>query len=144
MGRAHTDDIREDDMNFYTRRWVRPEDLNANGTLFGGRLLQWIDEEAAIYAIIQLGNHRLVTKYISEIEFESPARTGDLLELGFIATEFGRTSLSMRATVRNIITRTAILSIEKIVFVNLDENGQPAPHGYSTITYDRDRHPVAV
>ena len=36
MGRAHTDDIREDDMNFYTRRWVRPEDLNANGTLFGG------------------------------------------------------------------------------------------------------------
>ncbi|MGD9606498.1 MAG: acyl-CoA thioesterase [Leucobacter sp.] len=144
MGRAHTDDIREDDMNFYTRRWVRPEDLNANGTLFGGRLLQWIDEEAAIYAIIQLGNHRLVTKYISEIEFESPARTGDLLELGFIATEFGRTSLTMRATVRNIITRTAILSIEKIVFVNLDENGQPAPHGYSTITYDRDRHPVAV
>lgn len=144
MGRAHTDDIREDDMNFYTRRWVRPEDLNANGTLFGGRLLQWIDEEAAIYAIIQLGNHRLVTKYISEIEFESPARTGDLLELGFIATEFGRTSLTMRATVRNIITRTAILSIEKIVFVNLDENGQPAPHGYSTITYDRDRHSVAV
>ncbi len=144
MGRAHTDDIREDDMNFYTRRWVRPDDLNANGTLFGGRLLQWIDEEAAIYAIIQLGNHRLVTKYISEIEFESPARTGDLLELGFIATEFGRTSLTMRATVRNIITRTAILSIEKIVFVNLDENGQPAPHGYSTITYDRDRHPVAV
>ncbi|MGO2863623.1 MAG: acyl-CoA thioesterase, partial [Brevibacterium sp.] len=40
-------------MNFYTRKWVRPEDLNANGSLFGGSLLKWIDEEAAIYAIIQ-------------------------------------------------------------------------------------------
>ena len=139
-----SEDLDDDRIDFHTRKWVRHEDLNANGTLFGGSLLKWIDEESAIYAIIQLGNHRLVTKYISEIEFESPARTGDLLELGFIATEFGRTSLTMRATVRNIITRTAILSIEKIVFVNLDENGQPAPHGYSTITYDRDRHPVAV
>jgi len=29
--------------------------LNPNGTLFGGKLLAWIDEEAALYAIIQLG-----------------------------------------------------------------------------------------
>ncbi len=42
-------------MNFHTRKWVKPEDLNPNGTLFGGSLLRWIDEEAAIYAIIQLG-----------------------------------------------------------------------------------------
>ena len=34
-------------MNFNTRKWVKPEDLNANHTLFGGRLLSWIDEEAA-------------------------------------------------------------------------------------------------
>ncbi|MDQ1594096.1 MAG: acyl-CoA thioesterase YciA, partial [Arthrobacter pascens] len=53
------------DITFRTRKWVRPEDLNANGTLFGGSLLKWIDEEAAIYAILQLGNGRAVTKYIS-------------------------------------------------------------------------------
>ena len=50
-------------MNFHTRKWVKPEDLNPNGTLFGGSLLRWIDEEAAIYAIVQLGNQRVVTKY---------------------------------------------------------------------------------
>jgi acyl-CoA thioesterase YciA len=54
------------DITFRTRKWLRPEDLNANGTLFGGSLLKWIDEEAAIYAILQLGNGRAVTKYISE------------------------------------------------------------------------------
>src|SRR5699024_2988381 len=64
---------RTEGMNFYTRKWVRPEDLNANGTLFGGSLLRWIDEEAAIYAIIQLGNHRVVTKLISEIDFRASA-----------------------------------------------------------------------
>ena len=66
-------------MNFHTRKWVKPEDLNPNGTLFGGSLLRWIDEEAAIYAIVQLGNQRVVTKYISEINFVSASRQGCLL-----------------------------------------------------------------
>src|SRR5919205_714096 len=129
------------DITFRTRKWVRPEDLNANGTLFGGSLLRWIDEEAAIYAIIQLGNGMAVTKYMSEINFVSSARQGDLIEMGLKATHFGRTSLTMRAEVRNMITRKSILTIEKIVFVNLDEEGNPAPHGYTDITYNRDRIP---
>lgn len=129
-------------MNFHTRRWVRPEDLNANGTLFGGSLLRWIDEEAAIYAIIQLGNERVVTKYMSEINFVNAAWQGDLIELGLLATGFGRTSLTMRCEVRNMITRASILTIDRIVFVNLDDSGTPAPHGYTEITYDRDRIPV--
>ena len=128
-------------MNFYTRKWVRPEDLNANGSLFGGSLLRWLDEEAAIYAIVQLGNHRVVTKLISEIEFESSAREGDIIEMGLVATHFGRTSLTMRAKVRNMITGEVILTIEKIVFVSLDEDGNPVPHGYTDITFDRDRLP---
>ncbi|MFD0481747.1 acyl-CoA thioesterase [Kineococcus sp. GCM10028916] len=131
-------------MNFRTRKWVRPEDLNANGTLFGGSLLRWIDEEAAIYAILQLGNGKVVTKYISEINFVSSAQQGDLVEMGLRATDFGRTSLTMRAEVRNMITRQSILTIEKIVFVNLGADGLPAPHGYSTITYDRDRIPSSM
>ena len=68
-------------MNFHTRKWVKPEDLNANGTLFGGSLLKWIDEEAAIYAIVQLENPKVVTKYISEINFISASRQGDIIEL---------------------------------------------------------------
>lgn len=132
----------DDGMNFHTRKWVKPEDLNANGTLFGGSLLRWIDEEAAIYAILQMGNHRAVTKLISEINFVSSAVQGDLVEMGLKATHFGRTSMTMRAEVRNMLTRKLILSIEKIVFVSLDENGQPVPHGYTDITYKRDRMPA--
>lgn len=130
-------------MSFTTRKWVRPEDLNAHGSLFGGSLLRWIDEEAAIFAVVQLGNDRIVTKFMSEIDFESSAKQGDLIEMEVSATHFGRTSLTLRAEVRNMITRRLILTIEKIIFVNLDEHGQPAPHHYSSATATKERLPRA-
>lgn len=122
-------------MNFHTRKWIKPEDLNPNGSLFGGRLLSWIDEEAVIYAIVQLSNPHVVTKYISEINFVSSAKQGDIIEMGITATHFGKTSITMRCEVRNKITRKTILSIDKLVFVNLDEDGNPVPHGKTEITY---------
>lgn len=131
-----------ENINFHTRKWVRPEDLNANGTLFGGSLLRWIDEEATIYAILQMGNGRVVTKLMSEINFVSSAQQGDMIEMGLRATKFGRTSLTMRAEVRNMVTRRSILTIDRIVFVSLDSHGHPMPHGYTEITYDRDRLPA--
>lgn len=126
-------------MNFHTRKWIKPEDMNPNGSLFGGNLLSWIDEEAAIYSIVQLNNNRVVTKYISEINFVSSAQIGDIIELGITATAFGRTSITLRCEVRNKITRKSILTIAKIVFVNLDEKGNPEPHGKTQITYIKDQ-----
>ena len=117
------------EIEFTTRKWVRPEDLNANGTLFGGSLLKWIDEEATIYAILQLDNPRVVTKIISEINFLTSAVKGDLIEMGLIATRFGNTSITMRAEVRNMVTRKNILTVDHIVFVGLDDAGRPTPHG---------------
>lgn len=134
--------VLDDGMNFNTRKWVKPEDLNPNGTLFGGALLRWVDEEAAIYAMLQMGNYRAVTKMMSEINFVASAEQGDMIEMGLKATHFGRTSLTMRAEVRNMVTRNIILSIDKIVFVSLGEDGKPQPHGYTEITYERDRLPT--
>ena len=126
-------------MNFHTRKWVKPEDLNPNGTLFGGSLLKWIDEEAAIYAICQLDNSKVVTKYMSEINFLSSAVQGDIIEMGITATHFGTTSITLYCEVRNKITRQSILTIDKIVFVNIDENFHPIPHGKTKITYSSER-----
>lgn len=126
-------------MNFYTRKWVKPQDLNAHGTLFGGSLLSWIDEEAAIYTIVQLDSKRVVTKYMSEINFISSAKQGDIIELGMKATHFGRTSITLMCQVRNKITQKIILTIDKIVFVSVDENGVPIPHGKTEIFYTDER-----
>ena len=123
-------------MNFHTRKWIKPEDLNPNGTLFGGTLLRWIDEEAVIYAIVQLENSHVVTKYVSEINFVSSAKKGDIIELGIRATHFGRTSITMRCEVRNKITKKTILKIDKLVFVNLNKKGTPTPHGKTEIKFE--------
>ena len=126
-------------MNFHTRKWIKPQDLNPNGTLFGGRLLEWIDEESAIYAAIQLDNNFIVTKFMSEIEFISSARQGEIIEMGIEAIHFGRTSLTMKCEVRNKITREKIITIDKIVMVNMGDDGSPTPHGKTEIQYIKDR-----
>ncbi len=123
-------------MNFHTRKWVKPEDLNPNNTLFGGRLLQWIDEEAVIYAIVQLQNKKVVTKYISEINFINAPKQGDIIEIGIVAIAFGNSSITMRCEVRNKLDRQPILSIDKLVFVSLDEMGKPSPHGKTQIDFN--------
>ncbi|MFN4006474.1 MAG: acyl-CoA thioesterase [Chitinophagaceae bacterium] len=119
----------EQSLALKTLKWVKPEDLNPNHSLFGGRLLQWIDEEAALYALTQLENKHIVTKYISEINFISAPKQGDIIEIAIIAINFGNTSLTMRCEVSNKLTQQMILTIDKLVFVNLNAQGIPTPHG---------------
>ena len=88
-------------MKFNTRKWVKPEDLNPNGTLFGGRLLAWIDEEAALYTVIQLENPKIVTKFMSEINFMASATKGDIVEIGMEVIKYGKTSITMKCEARN-------------------------------------------
>ena len=128
-------------MRYHSRLWVRPENLNANGTLFGGHLLSWIDEQVALYSIVQLGNERVVTKYMSEINFVSSAWQGDIIELGIFPVKFGRTSLTLSCNVRNMVTRESIITVDRIVMVSLDEGGRRMEHGFKEITSARDRIP---
>lgn len=116
-------------MKYRTRKLIKFEDLNPRKTLFGGRVLQWIDEEAAIFAMCQIGNPNVVTKSMSEINFVSTAAVGDIIEFGMDLVSIGNTSITMACDVRNKITKQSIIKIDKIVFVLLDENGKPTPHG---------------
>ena len=126
-------------MRFHTRKWIKPEDLNPNGTLFGGRLLEWIDEECALYSIVQLENPKTVTKYMSEIDFRSSAHQGDIIEIGIEVLKFGSASLSLKCEVRNKMTHETIITVDKIVMVALDKEGKPKPHGKTQIEFVKDR-----
>lgn len=123
-------------MIYRTRKLIKPEDLNSRGTLFGGQLLKWIDEEASIYTMCQLTRItypayiNIVTKGMSEINFLKPAKVGDIIEIGCELIKFGTTSISIRCEVRNKQTGDIIINIEKITFVLLDEKGRPTPHGF--------------
>lgn len=103
--------------------------MNAHGTLFGGTVLAWIDEEAAIYVLCQLGEGNIVTKYMSEINFVNSAKLGEVIEIGMETVKFGTTSITVKCLVRNKFNKEPIISIDKIVFVHLDEFGKPKAHG---------------
>lgn len=117
-------------MRFLSRRLILPNDLNYANSLFGGRALAWIDEEAAIYAICQLETKSLVTKHIGAINFESPAQQGDVVEFGLSTKAVGQSSITITCLMRNKVTKKTICLADDIVFVQVDpETKQPIPHG---------------
>ena len=116
-------------MKFYSRKLIKPEDLNANNTLFGGSLLKWIDEEAGIYAMTKLNTQKVVTKFMSEIDFVSSARQGDVIEIGLRFVSVGSSSITFACEVRNLFSQKTIITIDRIVFVNVDEQERPKAHG---------------
>jgi acyl-CoA hydrolase len=117
-------------MRFLSRRLVMPNDLNYANSLFGGRALEWIDEEAAIYAICQLETNCLVTKHIGEISFESPAMQGDIVEFGLETKKVGNSSITVTCLVRNKATKKTICLADDIVFVQVDPKTRlPMKHG---------------
>ncbi len=119
------------------RRIVMYEDLNAAGTIFGGKLVAWIDEGTAIYAGCQMNARRVVTKKISELIFNQPARLGDMLEIWCKIAHSGRSSL----TISVLVTRRSFADDPahtpenpdaeicrcELVFVSVDEQGRPRP-----------------
>jgi len=116
-------------MEYRTRKMVMDKDLNPAGTLFGGRALEWIDEEAAIFAYCQLKYPgHLVTKAMSAIDFKAPARRGEIVEIGTETVKVGTTSITIAISLRNKRTQQEIVRVDGIVFVNLGEDGKPKPH----------------
>jgi acyl-CoA hydrolase len=115
-------------MQFHSRKLIKPQDLNAHGTLFGGTVLSWVDEEAAIFVSCQLGKGNIVTKYMSEINFVNSAKLGEVIEIGMETVKFGNSSITVKCEVRNKFTKETIITIDKIVFVHVDQFGRPQPH----------------
>lgn len=115
-------------LKFRTRKLVKPEDLNGRNTLFGGRLMSWIDEECAIYCACQMKTHQIVTKFISEMNFMAPAYQGDMIEIGVETVSVGKTSLTLSCVVRNKETKVDLIRVDRLVFVAVNREGRPMPH----------------
>ena len=118
-------------MKFMTRKLVTPADLNPRGTLHGGQLLKWIDEEAGIYASCKLDTGLIVTKYMSEIDFIGSVLPGDVVEIGMKTKKIGTTSITLQCEVRAKQRDKIILKIDNIIFVRVNKYGEAKPHGIS-------------
>ncbi len=74
---------------------VRPEHLNGSGRLFGGRLMEWIDEVAGLVAM-RHAQSNVITASVDNLKFIRGVYQGDLLVLIGKMTYVGHTSMEER------------------------------------------------
>lgn len=108
---------------------VLPPDTNHHHSIFGGKVLAYIDEIAAI-ASMKHAKSETVTASFDSVDFISPAYEGDILQLEALVTATGRSSMEVyvRVLSRNIKTGEEKLTTESFVtMVAIDEEGKPTP-----------------
>lgn len=115
-------------------RLIMPSDLNAANRLFGGRLMEWVDEIASLFCMTQLCRKQIVTKKISEVIFNEPADQGDVLEFLCRVKDAGRSSITIEClAVTKVISANEVSRLIvacDLVFVAIGADGRPEAHGF--------------
>ena len=108
---------------------VFPPDTNHHGTLFGGKLMSYIDDVASI-AAIKFARNSVVTASTDSVDFIKPIRVGDAVTLKAMVTWTGTSSMEVfvKITSEHLLTgEESIAALSFLTFVALDENGKPTP-----------------
>ena len=108
---------------------MMPRDTNGQGTIFGGVLLSYIDQAAAVVAQRQ-SVQRVVTVALEKVEFKHPVLVGDLVSFYGTLQRRGRTSITVHVRVMaermGGAHRTEVTEAT-LVFVSVDAAGRPTP-----------------
>lgn len=114
------------------RRLIMYPDLNAQGRLFGGRLLEWVDTAVAGYVIDLTDTKDVVTVRFGEVIFEAPGQLNDVVEIWCKLEKLGRSSITISTQVMVNPTagqpRHRICRCE-VIFVQTDGRGRSLPWG---------------
>ena len=119
---------------------IMHEDINGAGRLFGGRLMEWIDECAGIAAIRHCGCN-VTTACVDTLRFLKGAYLGDVIVINARVTFVGKTSIEVRVEsyVEDPATcERTIVNKAYITEVCVDEDGKPvvAPYDIDPQTHE--------
>ena len=106
---------------------VRPEHLNGAGRLFGGRLMEWIDELAVLVGI-RHAQRDVITASVDNLKFIRGAYLKDLIVLIGRVTYVGRTSMEVRVDtyIESIDGIRKPINRAYLTLVAIDGEGHPA------------------
>lgn len=110
-------------------RLVLPPDTNHLDTIFGGKVLAYIDEIAALTAM-KHAKSAVVTASIDSVDFLSSAKVGDSLTLEAFVTYTGTSSMEVyvKVTAHDLIKDEERLTTESfLTMVAVNEQGKPIP-----------------
>lgn len=116
------------DSEVYQVQTVFVSHLNAQGRLFGGQLVAWIDIVAGVVAR-RHSNRSVTTAEIDNLQFKSPIFADNVVVLHGRLTYVGRTSMEVRVDsyVEARSGERKLVNTAYLVLVALDENGKPVP-----------------
>ncbi|XEC92557.1 acyl-CoA thioesterase [Paenibacillus tarimensis] len=106
---------------------IFPSDTNYHGTMFGGKVMEYIDKIAAI-ASMRHARKPVVTASSDSLDFLAPIRLGEVIELEAFVTWTNNSSMEVVVNVQseNLLTAERRLTVTAyLTFVALDENGKP-------------------
>jgi acyl-CoA hydrolase len=107
-----------------THHLVLPGDLNQFGSLFGGRLLAWVDEAAWIAASVEFPHCHFVTIAMDKVEFRRGVGDGTILLIRSTLAHKGRTSVTYEVSVIGAKSSPEALIFQtKVTFVSVNEKG---------------------
>jgi acyl-CoA hydrolase len=112
-----------------TVRLMMPTDANIMGNVFGGAIMRYMDEVAAIVAWRHAGKN-VVTASIDRMNFFVPVYVGNLLIMKASVNYVGKTSMEIgvRIEAQNPMTKQGTHTGScYLTFVALDEGGRPTP-----------------
>ena len=109
---------------------MMPRDTNAQGTIFGGVILSFIDQAGAIEARRQ-GARVMVSVAMDKIVFHEPVFVGDLISFWCETLRIGTTSITVKVTVEanryNDPNEKVLVTEAQVVYVNLGDDRKPTP-----------------
>jgi len=118
------------EMQLISTHYVMAKQVGYHGNLFGGIMLSWIDEAGAAFACQIADTGRMVTKYMSEVNFERAVRPGQLIKIYGRCLSIGNTSVTIEIEARRHSiyngTQKPVCKCS-IVFVRIDGDGEPVP-----------------
>ncbi|MDP4624012.1 MAG: acyl-CoA thioesterase [Akkermansiaceae bacterium] len=110
-----------------THRLVLPGDLNHYGSLFGGRLLSWVDEAAWIAASAEFPHCQFVTIGMDKVEFRHGVGDGTILRIHCEKAWKGKTSVTYKVSVTDVKHSPDLSIFEtSVTFVSVNDRGQKA------------------
>jgi acyl-CoA hydrolase len=110
---------------------VKPEDLQHHGTLFAGRMAEWLVETCFIAASRFVGRPEdVVCVKVHGISFEKPINNGDITEIKARVACVGTTSITVKGQAFTGDSEVPAVS-GMVTFVTTDKHGNPYAHGLS-------------
>lgn len=124
------ENLRKGELIFRGTKLCMGRNIGVHGNMFGGELLSIIDETAAALACEICDTPHMVTRMMEKVEFCTPIKVGNIIKVYGGIVKIGNTSITLSIELRRYNVHNEnekVACSTQIVFVKIDEDGNPIP-----------------